>query len=185
MDAITGAADSLEVRLAGHGGHTSRPHLTQDLTYALATLVTQLPAALSRRLDPRAGASVVWGVVQGFVAFAMVAAVFLVAAWRGLPEDEVRALAFVSLILAIVSLIFVNRSFSASLLTAMRRPNRTLLLVLLGVVAMLALVLFWPVASGLFHFGPPHWQDLSVALAAAVALLAALEGVKRLLQPVL
>ena len=61
---LTGAADSLTVRLSGRGGHTSRPHLTQDLTYALATLVTNLPAALSRRLDPRAGASLVWGVVR-------------------------------------------------------------------------------------------------------------------------
>ena len=61
---ITGAADSVHVRVSGRGGHTSRPHLTQDLTYALGTLVTQLPAALSRRLDPRAGASVVWGIVR-------------------------------------------------------------------------------------------------------------------------
>ena len=52
----------MTVRLSGTGGHTSRPHLTQDLTYALGKLVTDLPAALSRRLDPRAGASVVWGV---------------------------------------------------------------------------------------------------------------------------
>jgi len=64
VGAITGAADSVHVRLSGRGGHTSRPHLTQDLTYALGTLITQLPAALSRRLDPRAGASVVWGVVR-------------------------------------------------------------------------------------------------------------------------
>ncbi|MBA2532138.1 MAG: amidohydrolase, partial [Nocardioidaceae bacterium] len=62
--AITGAADALSVRLSGRGGHTSRPHLTEDLTYALATLVTQLPSALSRRLDPRGGASLVWGLVQ-------------------------------------------------------------------------------------------------------------------------
>jgi amidohydrolase len=61
---LTGAADSLKVRVLGKGGHTSRPHLTQDLTYALAKLVTDLPAALSRRLDPRAGASVVWGMVR-------------------------------------------------------------------------------------------------------------------------
>ena len=65
---ITGAADALDVRLIGSGGHTSRPHLTQDLTFALAKLVTELPAALSRRLDPRAGASVVWGVVRAGVA---------------------------------------------------------------------------------------------------------------------
>ena len=61
---ITGAADSMHIRLSGRGGHTSRPHLTQDLTYALGILITQLPAALSRRLDPRAGASVVWGIVR-------------------------------------------------------------------------------------------------------------------------
>jgi len=58
---ITGAADSLSVRLSGAGGHTSRPHLTEDLTFALAKVVTELPAVLSRRLDPRVGVSVVWG----------------------------------------------------------------------------------------------------------------------------
>lgn len=62
--AMTGACDAIRVRLTGRGGHTSRPHLTQDLTFALGTLLTQLPAALSRRLDPRAGSSMVWGVVQ-------------------------------------------------------------------------------------------------------------------------
>jgi amidohydrolase len=59
--AITGAADSLQIRLAGGGGHTSRPHLTEDLTFALGKIVTELPAVLSRRLDPRTGVSVVWG----------------------------------------------------------------------------------------------------------------------------
>ena len=61
---LTGASDALTVTLAGRGGHTSRPHLTEDLTFALGVLVTQLPSALSRRLDPRSGASLVWGVVQ-------------------------------------------------------------------------------------------------------------------------
>jgi len=59
--AITGAADSLQIRLSGSGGHTSRPHLTEDLTFALGKIVTELPAVLSRRLDPRTGVSVVWG----------------------------------------------------------------------------------------------------------------------------
>ncbi|GGD24113.1 amidohydrolase [Nocardioides daphniae] len=61
---LTGAADLLRVGLRGKGGHTSRPHLTQDLTFALGKLITELPAVLSRRLDPRAGASVVWGRVE-------------------------------------------------------------------------------------------------------------------------
>ena len=61
---LTSAADRLEVRLEGTGGHTSRPHLTGDLTFALAKVTTELPAMLSRRLDPRSGVSLVWGIVN-------------------------------------------------------------------------------------------------------------------------
>lgn len=61
---LTSAADRVEVRLEGRGGHTSRPHLTGDLTFALAKVTTELPAVLSRRMDPRAGVSVVWGIVS-------------------------------------------------------------------------------------------------------------------------
>ena len=64
VGAITAAADQVEVTLSGRGGHTSRPHLTQDLTYALAKVVTDVPGVLSRRLDPRAGAALVWGSVH-------------------------------------------------------------------------------------------------------------------------
>jgi len=59
--AITGSADQLMVRLHGPGGHTARPHLTADLVFALGKVVTELPAALSRRVDPRAALSLVWG----------------------------------------------------------------------------------------------------------------------------
>jgi amidohydrolase len=64
VGAVTAASDSVEVTLSGKGGHTSRPHLTQDLTYALAKVVTDVPAALSRRIDPRAGAALVWGSIH-------------------------------------------------------------------------------------------------------------------------
>jgi amidohydrolase len=61
---ITASADQVLVRLTGRGGHTARPHLTGDLIYALGKVVTELPAALSRRVDPRAALSVVWGHVE-------------------------------------------------------------------------------------------------------------------------
>src|SRR5690606_39339222 len=57
---ITAACDQLLVRLSGPGGHTARPHLTADLVYALGRIVTELPAALSRRVDPRAGLGLAW-----------------------------------------------------------------------------------------------------------------------------
>lgn len=61
---ITGSADHLLVRLTGPGGHTARPHLTADLVYALGRVITELPGVLSRRVDPRASLSVVWGRVS-------------------------------------------------------------------------------------------------------------------------
>lgn len=60
---LTAAADRFVVTVRGSGGHTSRPHLTQDLTFALAKIVTEVPAVLSRRVDPRTGAVLVWGKV--------------------------------------------------------------------------------------------------------------------------
>lgn len=61
---ITAAADLLELRLTSPGGHTSRPHLTADLVHALGTVITGLPALLSRRVDPRSGTVLVWGAVH-------------------------------------------------------------------------------------------------------------------------
>ena len=62
--AITAAADSLTVTISGSGGHTSRPQLTQDVVFALGSVITGVPALLSRRVDPRAGMSLVWGAVE-------------------------------------------------------------------------------------------------------------------------
>jgi len=62
--AITAACDKIKVRVTGPGGHTARPHLTADLVFALAKIVTELPAALSRRVDPRSSLSLVWGRVS-------------------------------------------------------------------------------------------------------------------------
>ena len=61
---ITAACDKITVRVTGPGGHTARPHLTADLVFALGKIITELPAALSRRVDPRSSLSLVWGRVQ-------------------------------------------------------------------------------------------------------------------------
>lgn len=61
---VTAACDGVHVMVSGRGGHTSRPHLTQDVVFALAKIISELPAVISRRLDPRAGATLVWGEVH-------------------------------------------------------------------------------------------------------------------------
>ncbi len=61
---ITAASDRMTIRITGDGGHTSRPHLTQDVVFALAKVVTDLPAALTRVLDVRSNVLVAWGAVH-------------------------------------------------------------------------------------------------------------------------
>jgi amidohydrolase len=54
----------VSVRLSGPGGHTARPQLTVDVIAALADVIARTPLLLSRRVDPRAVASLVWGRVS-------------------------------------------------------------------------------------------------------------------------
>ncbi|BAL92681.1 putative M20/M25/M40-family peptidase [Actinoplanes missouriensis 431] len=66
---FTAAADAVEVKLSGPGGHTARPHLTADLVHALGRVIIDVPSLLNRRIDPRAGISLVWGAVHAGQAF--------------------------------------------------------------------------------------------------------------------
>jgi Ca2+-transporting ATPase len=119
-----------------------------------------------------------WSLLQGAVAFVLVSGIFIVALRRGMPEEEVRALTFFSLVLTIISLIFINRSFSASLVTALCRPNSALVWVLVVVTALLSLTLLLPLASELFRFGPLHLDDLAVTFGAGIVVLVLLELLK-------
>ncbi|MEO6713248.1 MAG: amidohydrolase [Mycobacteriales bacterium] len=62
---ITAAADQVDITVTGPGGHTARPHLTTDLVYAAGRVITDLPAGMSRLVDPRAGLTLVFGAVHG------------------------------------------------------------------------------------------------------------------------
>jgi amidohydrolase len=61
---ITSASDPVTVTVTSDGGHTSRPHLTGDVVFALGQVITQVPAVLGRRLDPRSGVNLTWGNVH-------------------------------------------------------------------------------------------------------------------------
>jgi Ca2+-transporting ATPase len=119
-----------------------------------------------------------WGLLQGACALAIVGAVYLGGQARGMPETELRALAFFSLVMTLVGLILVNRSFGASPRAALGRPNRALAAVLAAVAAILAASLLWPWARELFRFGPLHADDLAVSLAAGIAMVGLLEIAK-------
>lgn len=121
-----------------------------------------------------------WSLLQGALALALVSGIFLLSLEVGMLEDEARTLAFLSLVVSIVSLILINRSFSASLNTAFRSPNPTLVWIALAVAAIMTLSFSIPALSALFRFAPLHWHNVILAAMTGLAVLILLELLKPL-----
>jgi len=77
-----------------------------------------------------------------------------------------------------LGLIFANRSWSHSILTTLRIPNKALWWVSGGAVGFLTLVLTVPYLRNLFKFAPLHrWELALIAVACLISMLIA-ESVK-------
>jgi Ca2+-transporting ATPase len=121
---------------------------------------------------------IVWALLQGLFALGILATVLVSAARMGMPEPDLRALVFTSLVLINMGLILVNRSFESSFVRAILKPNRALWMLLGGVSLLLGIAVYWKPAQLLFHFGRLHWDDLAVCAAVGAVSLMALEALK-------
>jgi Ca2+-transporting ATPase len=124
-------------------------------------------------------ALIAWSLLQGALAFLALAGLYTLALRSGLPDDDVRALTFVSLVLVDLGLVLVNRSFGASLRDLVGQRNRALIWISFVTVAMLALILALPLGRELFRFGPLHGDDLLLVAAVVASVVVVLEGLKR------
>lgn len=122
--------------------------------------------------------TVAWSLLQGVLVFGVLAAIFVLSMQYGLADDQVRAVVFGSLVMSIIALILVNRSAGASIMVAIRRPNRALAIVLPIVVTLLAVTLSWPYARAMFGFGGLDVSALLILPAAGGLVLVTLEGLK-------
>jgi Ca2+-transporting ATPase len=142
-----------------------------------ASVMRRPPRAPTSSLLSRA--LLAWSLVQGVVAFTVVAAVFAMAVRSSLSVETVRTLVFLTLVGVNFTLIFVNRTFSASLRAAFGRPNKMLWWGLGIASVVLAVVAGLPEARRFFGLGvllPSQWL---VCAMAAVTLLVGLELAKR------
>ncbi len=121
---------------------------------------------------------ILWALLQGLIALAILAGVLISASRLGMPEADLRALVFTSLVLINMGLILVNRSFESSLARALLQPNRALWILLGGVLSLLGVAVYWLPAQSLFHFGKLHWNDLAVCLVVGAVSLFGLEILK-------
>ncbi len=121
-----------------------------------------------------------WSVLQGATALTATASLLLYAAAHGMDGPALRTLGFFALVMSILSLILVNRSFSRAWSAILRRPNPTLLVVLLVVTAVLTLTQVSPPVTAVFRFAPLSAPNLLAALLTGSSVLAVLEIAKRL-----
>jgi Ca2+-transporting ATPase len=106
--------------------------------------------------------------LQGCVVLAVTFGVYWFGLIRGFGEGEVRALTYVTLIMANLFLILSNRSWSQSIFTTLRNKNSALFWVMSGAVIFLILVLSIPFLSSLFSFDSFKPVEILVCLGAAL-----------------
>jgi len=126
---------------------------------------------------------IAWSLMQGAIALAFVAGLFVLALQEGLPEADARTLTFAALVAANLGLVLVNRSQGASLWAGLRRRNVALWSVVGVTTALLASIIAFEPMRELFHFGPLHLDDAAIAVATGASLLLFLNIANRLFSP--
>jgi Ca2+-transporting ATPase len=116
--------------------------------------------------------------LQGASVLVIALAVFAIAHLRGEPETNTRALTFTTFIIANLTLILANRSWTRLIVATLHSPNPALWWVIGGALAVLALVLYVPFARDLFHFSRLHKMDLVICSIAGVFSVLWFEALK-------
>jgi P-type Ca2+ transporter type 2C len=119
-----------------------------------------------------------WAVVQGVIVLAIVLAILVFADRAGTAHDALRALVFTALVVLNVVLILVNRSNDASLLQALTRPNRALLVLLAVITSIMTMALLWSPVRELFHFAALSPLQLGLCALGGILGLLLLETLK-------
>ncbi len=107
-------------------------------------------------------------VLQGFSVLVILLIVYIVSMKRGQSEEDARALAFTTLIMANLGLIFTNRSWSRVIVDTLREPNAALWWVTAGSLLFLGMVLYVPFLQHLFRLSFLHSLDILISLLAGV-----------------
>lgn len=122
--------------------------------------------------------TVALSVLQGLSVLAITLGVFAMARSLGRGENEARAFTFATLVVANLGLIFANRSWTRTIVSTLREPNRSLWWSTAGTIAFLAAVLYVPYLRELFRFSPLHAVDLLICFGAGVLGVAWFEVLK-------
>jgi Ca2+-transporting ATPase len=112
--------------------------------------------------------TVILSLLQGVSVLVILLIVYVISLKRGQSEEDSRALTYATLIIANLGLIFVNRSWSRTVLATLRSPNTALWWVTGGAVLFLGLALYVPFLRDLFRFSVLHPTDILICVTAGI-----------------
>ena len=105
-------------------------------------------------------------VLQGISVLIVVLIIYSSSLYLGSGDMEARALSFTTLIVANISLILTNRSWSRTIFETIRSPNKALWWVVGGAILFLGVVLYTEPLRNLFDFSVLHPEDLLICTVA-------------------
>ncbi|MGE5218121.1 MAG: cation-translocating P-type ATPase [Chloroflexota bacterium] len=121
---------------------------------------------------------ILFSLLQGVIVLAAVLVVFAFALYRGQGDADARTLSFSTLVIGMLGLIAVNRSWSRNVIRALLSPNRAFWWVAAGALGFLAAVLYVPSLRSLFRFSVMHPDDLLICTGAALLSSVVIELLK-------
>jgi len=115
-----------------------------------ADIMQRKPRSIHTKLFNRKAA--ILSAIQGIVALILAVVIYLYATASGLSVDTARTMTFTTIVLANLALIITNRSWSHSIVSIFRRPNKAFWQILVLAIAAILLVIYVPPLAGLFAF---------------------------------
>ena len=109
---------------------------------------------------------------QGCVTLCIVLALYLHGMMQGLSPDQLRTVAFVTIVIANLALICTNRSWTQSIVSTFRQPNRAFWWVIGGAIFFLVAVLIIPGVRALFQFALVPCEYLLLCIAGGLLTVA-------------
>jgi Ca2+-transporting ATPase len=118
--------------------------------------------------------------IQGLFILAVVVFMFNYSVKSGNSENLSRAIAFSTMIIGNLALIFSNLSWKKSLLSLNELKNKALVYIFVGSLAFLALTLYVPYLNEVFLFAPLSLNDAGKVLLSGLIAFFCFEGIERI-----
>ena len=121
---------------------------------------------------------IIFSIFEGLLLFTMVLVVYFISLKEGHTEQEVRAIAFSSLIIGNMFLILSQLSKTRSFFSVFMEKNIPAIVILLLATGLLLLILKVPALQQIFSFHFPGYKHFISSVTAAAVMLLILELIK-------